>query len=256
VKIQLLPSSVADKPDGPNQYFTSYIVNDRLAVDAGSLGLFQSPQEQSRIKHVLLSHSHIDHLAALPIFVENIYEGSQDCVTIHGSPPVLDCLQKDIFNDRIWPDFIRISREVTPLLKLAALEPFKPLELEGLKITPIPVDHIVPTLGFLIEEEDTAAIIVSDTGPTQKIWEVANATPRLKGVFLEAAFPNSMASLATTAKHLTPTLFAVEARKLKRPATLIAVHIKPRFRDLIVSELLSLGLENLQIGESGKVYRF
>jgi ribonuclease BN (tRNA processing enzyme) len=255
VNIQLLPSSVSTQPGSPNQYLTSFIINDVLAIDAGSLGLFQSPDEQSRVKHVLVSHTHIDHIAALPIFVENVYTGSPDCVTIHGSSPVLDSLRKDIFNHRVWPDFISMSSEKTPFLKLGLLEAYQAITLEGLKITPIPVDHIVPTQGFVIEDKDSAVVIVSDTGPTEKIWDHANATANLKAVFLESAFPNSMSALATTAKHLTPASFAGEARKLRRRAVLIAVHMKARFRDEIVRELRALGLENLEIGEPDKIYR-
>jgi ribonuclease BN (tRNA processing enzyme) len=256
VKIQLLPSSVSGEADRSNQYLTSFIINDVVAIDAGSLGLFGSPHQQSRIKHVLLSHSHIDHIAALPIFLENAYSGSRDCVTIHGSSFVLDCLQKDIFNDRVWPDFIRLSSDDSPILKLATLEAFQGLELEGLRITPVPVDHLVPTLGFVIEDGNSAVVVVSDTGPTDRIWQHASRAPNLKAVFLEAKFPNSMAGMAATAKHLTPALFAREAVKLKRPATLIAVHINARFRDEIVRELRALNLVNLEICDSGKVYLF
>jgi ribonuclease BN (tRNA processing enzyme) len=109
-------------------------------------------------------------------------------------------------------------------------------------------------MSFVIEDSGSAVVIVSDTGPTEKIWEAANRAPKLKAVFLEAAFPNSMSSLAAVAKHLTPALFAREAAKLTRHAAMIAVHIKPGFRDEIVRELLALGLQNLAIGDPGKEY--
>src|SRR5262249_51364855 len=155
----------------------------------------------------------------------------------------------DVFNDRVWPDFFALSLGKAPFLKLAMLEPGKTVELEKLRITPVPVNHVVPTLGFVIEDNAAAVVVVSDTGPTDEIWKYANATPNLKAVFLEATFPNAMMQLADLSKHLTPVQFAAEIRKLKKPAAVIAVHIKARFRDQVIKELENLGISGLQIGQ-------
>ena len=256
MKIELLPSSVSDSANGPSQYLTSYIVNDVVAIDAGSLGIFKSPEDQSRIKHVFLSHSHIDHVATLPLFVDNVYTGTSDCVTVHAGRHVTECLRRDVFNDRVWPDFIGMSEGAAPFFKLSLLEPSIPVVVDGLKVTPVRVDHLVETFGFVIEDQGTTVIVASDTGPTEEIWNYANASPNLKAVFLEAAFPNSLSDVALAAKHLTPALFARESMKLKRPVPLIAVHIKPRYREQIIRELRSLSLAHLEIGAAGKVYRF
>jgi cAMP phosphodiesterase len=188
--------------------------------------------------------------------VENAYEGKRDCMTVHGSPAVLDCLRRDIFNNRVWPDFLSLSTPEAPFLRLATLEAGRPVEIDGLKITPVPVDHVVPTFGFIVEDGKGAVAISSDTGPTEEIWRHANVTADLKAVFLEATFPDSMAPLATVAKHLTPAMFADEVRKLNRPVRVIAVHLKARFHAQMVKELGALGLANLEIGRSGKTYSF
>jgi ribonuclease BN (tRNA processing enzyme) len=256
VKVTLVPSSVSDHGLQQPQFLTSYRINNRLAIDAGSLGLAGTVSEQAAIKHVLLTHTHMDHIASLPIFVENAYEGNSTCVTIHGSEPVLRSLREDVFNDRVWPNMLQLSPPQAPFLKMAVLEAEKTIALEGLRITPIPVDHVVPTFGFLIEEEGAAVLIVGDTGPTEAIWQRANRTPNLKAVFLEATFPNSMAPLADVSKHLTPALFAREIGKLERPVQVVAVHIKARYREQIVGELQKLALSDLQIGAMDKVYAF
>jgi ribonuclease BN (tRNA processing enzyme) len=256
VKITLVPSAVGGHGQALLQYLTSYLINDTVAIDAGSLGVFKTPADQARIRHVLLSHTHIDHIGSLPVLVENAYEGKRDCMTIHGSEAVLDCLRRDVFNDRVWPDFISMSSREAPFLRLATLEAGRPLELEGLRITPVAVNHVVPTLGFIVEDQAAGVVISSDTGPTDELWRRANAVANLKAVFLEATFPESMAQLATVAKHLTPSMFAGEVRKLKRPVPVIAVHIKARFYDQMVDELQALGLPNLEIGRAGKSYTF
>jgi cAMP phosphodiesterase len=259
VKILLIPSSVSEIGHDIHQYLSSYLINDTIAVDAGSLGFFKSAQDQARIKHVLITHTHIDHIASLPSFVENAYEGTPDCVTVYGSEVVLDCLQRDVFNDRVWPDFIGLSRHAmkhAPFLKLVTLEPGRPVVIEGLTFTPVPVDHLVPTLGFIVEDETAAVVIASDTGPTEEIWRRANALPHLKGVFLEACFPNAMDWLAKASKHHTPASWGAEVRKLQKPVPSVVVHIKARFREQVIQELNDLGLPTLQIGQFGTAYRF
>jgi cAMP phosphodiesterase len=258
MRVTLVPSSIALSGEEPSQYLISYLINDSVAIDAGSLGLYGSPQRQAAIKHVLISHTHIDHTATLPIFVENAYEAHSECVTIYGSEDVLDGLSRDMFNNRTWPDFIALSEGEYRLLRLERLEPGQPIEIEGLKVTPIPVNHVVPTFGFLIEDAHSAVVIASDTGPTDLLWQRANEAPALDAVFLEAAFPNAMAGFADLSKHLTPELFGGEIRKLNNPAEVdvIAVHIKARFRDQIIRELNALGLPRLEIGSFGKAYQW
>jgi ribonuclease BN (tRNA processing enzyme) len=255
VKITLLPSSLGTDADCSLQYLTSFLINDTLAIDAGSLGFVRKPGEQARIKHVLLSHSHMDHLASLPILLENVY-GDPTVVTVHASEWVLNCLQSDLFNDRLWPDFIRLSRKGEALLNTAVLNPFVPVHLDGLTITPVPVDHVVPTFGFIVEDGSVAVAISGDTGPTEEIWRRANALPNLKAVFLEVAFPNAMAGLAATAKHHTPRSAADEIRKLRLPVPVFAYHIKARFREQVVKELQELGLPNLMITQADRAYLF
>jgi ribonuclease BN (tRNA processing enzyme) len=255
VKVRLVPASVGEASE-PSQYLTSFVIEDTVAVDAGSLGYLDSIEEQARVKHVFLSHSHIDHIGSLPIFLENIYEAKRDCVTVHGSASVLDSLRRDVFNDRLWPDFIRLSTTEAPFLRLSTLEPFRSIEVEGLRLTPIPVDHVVPTLGFVVESGHAAIVIVSDTGPTQAIWDRANTTPNLKAVFLEATFPNAMASLAQASKHLTPSQFAAEAAKLTSRAAVIAVHLKARFRAELIRELQTQAIPCFEIGRFDRPYQF
>ncbi len=258
MKVTLIPSSMTANGLDQHQYTTTYLINDTLAIDAGTLGFYGSPTDQANILDVLISHTHADHVASLPIFIENAFEGRPVPVTIHGSRDVLHSLQHDIFNGRIWPDFIGMSATTGPLfLKLNELESGQVIELQGLRITPVAVDHLVPTQGFVIDDGVNSIVIASDTGPTEEIWKVAHATTRLRAVFLESAFPNAMTGLAKVSKHLTPAMFGEEARKLDRnDIDLIVVHIKPRYYDVIVEELRALGLPNIKIARFNETYQF
>jgi ribonuclease BN (tRNA processing enzyme) len=255
VKITLIPSSVSAAGE-PRQFLTSVLLNESVVLDAGCIGLYRTPQEQARIRHVLLSHTHIDHLASLPLFLENAYEGRGEGVAVYGSAAVLDCLRHDVFNNRIWPDFIALSRGARSFLKLVPFEPGETVEVDGLRITAVALDHVVPTVGFLVSDGRATVAYVTDTAPTEEIWQHCNAAPALRAVFLEATFPNELAWLADVSKHLTPALFAAEVAKLSRPVRVLAVHLKGRFHDQVVAELQALGLPNVEIACFDAPYTF
>lgn len=235
---------------------SSYLVNETLVVDAGCIGLMGDIDAQARIRSVLISHLHMDHIASLPILIENAFETGRGGPTILGSRHVIDGLKAHIFNDVIWPDLARLSLGPNPFVRFQALEPGAAIDCEGLRVTPIPVDHLVPTLGFILSGEGGSVAIPSDTGPTEAFWQAANAITDLRAVFLEAAFPNDMAWLANVSQHLTPALLAGEVAKLDSKPRIIAVHIKPRYHHEVVAELMALGLPNLEIGVPGKTYDF
>jgi ribonuclease BN (tRNA processing enzyme) len=177
-------------------------------------------------------------------------------VTLHVGEESLESLRHDVFNDRVWPDFIHMSEHGLPFVKVELLEARRPVEVCGLRLTPIPVDHVVPTFGFLVEAPGVTVAIPSDTGPTDEFWRAAGEAVNLKAVFLEASFPEVLGELARVSKHLTPAMFAVEARKLARSVAFIAVHIKPRYFDEVVAELAKIDMADLRIGQPGMTYDF
>ncbi|MCS6851299.1 MAG: 3',5'-cyclic-nucleotide phosphodiesterase [Gemmataceae bacterium] len=256
MNVVLLPSSldlpVADAP----QYLTSFLINECVAIDAGPLGLFRRPQDQQGIRDVFLSHSHIDHLASLPVFLENVHRTAAEPVRIHALEPVLASLQTDIFNDRVWPNLLRLGRADAPLVELRELVPGQAVEVGMLRVTPIPVNHVVPTAGFIIEDPETAVVIATDTGPTEEIWQRANALPHLKAVFLEASFPNQLAWLAEASKHLTPALLEREVGKLHREVPVVVVHVKPQYAAEVIHEIRALSRAQVIIGQAGREYTF
>jgi cAMP phosphodiesterase len=256
VKITLVPSAVSPGDGNRGSFLSTYVIDDVVAIDAGGLGLLGDLSTQFRIRDVFLTHSHIDHIASLPIFLETVFQSSDRCVTIHASVATLESLRRDVFNERIWPDFIGMSENGMDFVKVEVLEPGHQVEVGGLSLSPIAVDHVVPTLGFLVNAPGVTVAIPSDTGPTDLFWRAAAAAADLKGVFLEVSFPNDMAGLAQLSKHLTPSMFAGEIRKLSRAVPVIAVHIKPRFYDKIVAELNALGLPNVRVGNPGETYIF
>jgi cAMP phosphodiesterase len=252
MEVRILASTM----DAPNTayYATAFVINQTVAVDAGPLGLCGVPETQARIRHVFLTHSHADHTATLPIMVENSFDLSQPAVSVHGHPATIEAVRRHIFNDVMWPDFIRLSRPERPFLKLHEIEAEQPVTVEDLTILPVMVNHIVPTFGYIVTDGQSTAIFGGDSGPTERIWEVAHRAQSPRTVFIECSFPNSMPEFACLTGHLTPALLAREQQKMPPMERLIAVHIKQKFREAILRDLADLRMEGLEAGRGGVVY--
>lgn len=249
--VELLPSSV---PASDAQFLVSFLINGTVAIDAGPLGLLADLDRQRRVRHVFLTHEHIDHVATLPIFLENVFEPGPDCVELLAAPDVLDFVQRDIFNGRVWPDFFALSAGTDRFVQRTPVEPGRAIQRAGLSITPLPVSHAVDTLGYVVDDGRTAVAFPSDTGPTDAFWRHLAAAPRLEAVFLEVSFPDSQAALAATTGHHCPATFAAEIRKLDRPVRWIVVHRKPRYADEIARDLAALALPGVELVAPGRVY--
>jgi ribonuclease BN (tRNA processing enzyme) len=256
VNITLLPSSLGLNKEVSMQYLTSFLINESLVLDAGSLGFVMSPEEQVHVNDILISHTHIDHLASLPLFLETVFGLHPNPVTVYASQTVLDSLQTDLFNGRLWPDFLRMSVRGRPFVTVVPLTPLVTVEIAGLRVTPVPVDHLVPTLGFIVEDSQSTVVFSSDTGPTDAIWQLANAKTNLKAIFLEVSFPNAEQPLALLSKHHSSASFGQETQKIQHSVPFYAYHIKPRHVTRVISELQALGLPNVHVAKPGTTYTF
>lgn len=253
MKVEILRSSCGGETT--QQFAISYLVNDHLAIDAGSLGFAWPLERQTQVKDVFISHSHADHIASLPLFIENVYVPGPESPLVFAGPHTQQCLCEDVFNDRVWPDFVSMGTSENAFLEFRTLTPNRVVKRGDLTITPISVNHNVPTLGFLVSEPGSSVLFVSDTGPTDEIWEIAAAQADLKAVFLEASFPNNMQWLADVSHHLTPGQFQQEYGKLGRDdVDFLAVHIKAAFRKQVIDELTALDIPRLIIGSAETPY--
>jgi ribonuclease BN (tRNA processing enzyme) len=237
---------------------TSFLINDTIAVDAGSLGFSLTGEQLARVGHVILTHSHLDHVASLPVAVAEVFPRLKRPIRVYGTPGVLEAVQTHLFNGVIWPDFSHIkmlgSSEMS--VEFVAIEHGVTFEVDGVRFTPVPVNHDVPTVGLVVEAADAAVAFTSDTGRTDEIWAAAGAREKLRAVFVDCSFPDEMEELARQSRHLTPKLVAAEAAKLTRPAQIICVHIKPDTREQVLRQLEGHKASRMAPIEIGKTYTF
>lgn len=256
MRIRLLPSSAGR--ESQLQCLTSFLIDDRVAIDGGSIGFALGPGEIGSVRHIIVTHAHADHTASLPIYVAEAFNVLNDPIIIYGSVEVISALRKHVFNDDVWPDFekIQLSNGSGPTVEFRELRAREKLNIAGIDVTPIPVNHLVPTFGLLVQNETTAVVFTSDTYTTDEIWKAAREAEHLKAVFVDVSFPNEMGELAEVSKHLTPELLAEELKKLGREVEVFAVHIKPTSRNEVIKQIAALTGQPVSIGEIDRVYEW
>ncbi len=251
MKIRLLMPMV--DPKSRLQYTASALIDDHIAIDTGGLSYLGSIEQQRAIEHVLLTHSHIDHVGGLPLFLDNIFEPTADCPTVYAGEATWHSLERHLFNDEIWPDLQRIGGDC-PFYRKQIVDAQRPIEIGGYKITPIPLQHIVPTLGYVIEGEQGSALFAWDTAPFLEFDAIAKSIPNLKLIFLDASFPNEMQWLAEKSQHTTPAQFQRQVKNISADVQIVAVHLKPGYHEQMVSELEALHLPNVEVACRDKIY--
>ncbi|MCE1204434.1 MAG: 3',5'-cyclic-nucleotide phosphodiesterase [Holophagaceae bacterium] len=227
--------------EADGERLTGLLVNGCVAIDAGSITAALTVEEQIRIQHVFLSHSHLDHICTLPFFTKNIFGRTHEAVEIHALPETLDVLRRHLFNDELWPDFSVIPSPNDPTIRYLELEAERTYDVCGLRITPIRVNHLVPCVGYKVDDGKDAFIFTSDTAETDRIWAIANATPNLRFVITEASFPNEQAGLAEASKHLTPAKLGAELKKLHRDVPVRIYHLTPGDKATMLPQIEALG---------------
>ena len=253
MRVHLLPSACGFPSPGP-QFLSSYLVGDAIAIDGGSIGLQADLDLQRRVRHVFLTHAHLDHVASLPLLIENTYEPGQDCVEVLASADVLAALQRDLLNDRAWPDFFALSTADDRFVTATVLEPLVAVERAGCSITPVPVSHGTDTLAMVVDDGRTCVAFAADTGPTDLLWRHLAERANVRAVFLECSFPTALAGLASRCGHLSPASFAAEARRLSPGIRTMVVHRKAAHAATIAAEIAALGLRDVEMVVPGLPY--
>lgn len=233
----------------PRHRTTSFLVNDRLAIDAGAITSALGLEGQRSIEAVLVSHAHIDHIRDLATLADNRCQLGGPPLEIVGTPETLSSLRKHFFNDVIWPDFTRIPAGDGPTVIYRPVAPEASVEVASVKVKPVLVNHTIETAGFIVEGSDGTIAYSGDTGPTERLWELLAETPDLRAVLLEVSFPNAQAKLAESSGHHTPASLAAEVQKLPRHRDLpfLLYHIKPVFQAEVERELARLHLDHLVV---------
>jgi cAMP phosphodiesterase len=240
----------------PGYHSAGFLVNGRLLLESGTAASVLTCEEQSRLTDVCVSHVHLDHIKDLGFLVDNRAGSAAPPLVVSGIAAILDGLRRDVFNDRVWPDFTGIPSRRAPALTYRVLPEGRYSRLGGLAVKPVRVNHPVPATGYVLREPGASLLYSGDTGPTAAIWRAARRLKDLKAVIVECSFPNSMAGVALASGHLTPALLERELERLGRPEVPVYLyHMKPPHLPAIAAELAGLG-RKVEMLVQGRTYTF
>jgi cAMP phosphodiesterase len=238
----------------PGFGMTSLLVNGTVALDAGWVSGALSLREQVKVKDILISHSHLDHTCTLPFLIDNNFSAPGFALRIYAIPEVIASMKNHLFNNHTWPDFTSLPNDLTPVLKLVEVEPEAPFQVNGITIRAVHVSHIVPTTGFILEDKRGAIAFSSDTGPTERFWEMVNGVKKLRAVITETSFPNELQDLANLSGHLTPQTLHRELGKLERDVPVYLYGGKPKHLAKIKKQVAGLKRKNVRFFVQGRTY--
>lgn len=211
--------------------------------------------EQVEIEHALVTHAHLDHTAGLAFLTDTLAMVAPDRrVTVTSIGQVIESLRSHAFNDQLWPDFTMIPSESQAVLGFRRLAEEREAQVGGLWVTPVPVEHTVPTTGFVIHDGETGFVYSGDTGPTERLWRMARQARGLKALIVETAFPNRLDALARISGHLTPNMLRREIDKMPPDIPIWIYHIKPQLFEETAEELANIDPTRIHTLEQGKTY--
>jgi cAMP phosphodiesterase len=193
----------------------------------------------------------------LPFLCENLFGRIDHFLSVHGDRNTIDCLRKDLFNGRLWPDFTTLPAE-SPILQLHEFKSGEPFSVGGLEALAIEMPHLGGSVGFILASETGALAITGDTGPQSSFWETLRPyRDRLRGILIECSFPDRLESLALKSGHLCPRLLRSELDRAPRTDTPVYVYaIKGPSRNETIEEITSWADGDVEILEAGRVLEF
>ncbi|HNZ57930.1 MAG TPA: 3',5'-cyclic-nucleotide phosphodiesterase [Syntrophorhabdaceae bacterium] len=231
---------------------TSYLINDSLLIDAGAVTEFLNDDQLRKIRHILVTHSHLDHIKDLVFIVDELVMMGEFNIDLISVKQILSIISDDLFNNRLWPDFTVIPSKQNAIIKLREIELEKYTEINGITVKPILMTHTVYTVGYVVKEENRGFMLTSDTGPTKRFWEVARQEEGIEFIIADVSFPNRMESLAKLSGHMTMSMLIEHLERYDLGKMPIYInHMKPVFIDEILDELTLTKRDNIKTLQQG-----
>ncbi len=237
---------------------TSFLLDDDILIDAGSGVGELRLDELARIDHILISHSHLDHILGIPLLADSVLKlrlaaagglAALRPIHVHALPETLDAMRQHVFNGVIWPDFTRLPTSAHPVLVFHEIAVGQTLSFAARGgaadrlVHVLPAAHTVPGVGFGVETPAGWWVFTGDTGPNPALWQ-ALADKRIAQLVIETAFGNEEAHLAEISGHLSPQSLAEELRQLDGEVSVYITHPKPGEVPSVLSQIRALNTQH------------
>lgn len=216
---------------------TSFLIDDDILIDAGTGVGDLTLDEMRRIRYIFITHSHLDHIASIPLLADTLFD---DLIgrplVVHALPATIKALKEHIFNWSVWPDFTELPHKTNAVLRLETMSAGSVLDVEGRQIEMISVNHSVPGVGYCVQSEDKVFAFSGDTTSNENFWARLNTYASLDLLIVETAFTEEDIELAKIAFHYCPSLLAADLPKLRHPCPVYLSHLKPGSEQRIIEQ--------------------
>jgi len=233
---------------------TSFLIDKQLLIDCGAVvSKLGSKFILDNLECVLLTHSHFDHIMELPFLLELLLQGRKQPFKVYASADSIRSLYSNIFNYECWPNLFEIAEKENVDIKLAEFANLKQFRIDEYKITPVLVNHTIPTHGFIIDNGVKSFGFTGDTYVTDSFWENCNKKDNLKAVIVDVSYPGHMSDAAEITKHMTTDNLIQELNKLNsKDVKILLSHMKPQLAEEIKAEISGIQSDfNITILEDG-----
>lgn len=216
---------------------TSFLIDNDILIDAGTGVCGLTLREMSNIRHIFITHSHLDHITAIPLLADTLFDSLVgNPIIVHAQETTLEVLRRHIFNGDIWPDFTTLPDITSAVLRLNTMTTGSVTQIQGRTIEMIAVNHVVPGVGYRVESDGRSFAFSGDTTSNENLWTELNRHDNLDLLFIEAAFANKDLELARRAFHYCPELLARDLQQLRHRPTICISHLKPGEESVIMDE--------------------
>lgn len=207
---------------------SAMLIDNDVLIDAGTgIGDLEL-QDAESIRHVFLTHSHLDHIAGLPMLVDCVFDTNFEVpITIYAREETLRAVQEHIFNGVIWPDFSKLPSAERSILRYQVCSPGDTVSIGERDFYAIDVRHSVPSLGYTVQNAGGVFAVSGDTTTNQTLWPVLNACEDLRVLVIEVSFPDEMKELASLAGHYTPKTLTDDLNRLRHRPEIWLTGMKP-----------------------------
>jgi len=219
---------------------TSFLLGDDVLIDAGTGVGDLTLDEMLRIDHIVVTHSHLDHVLAIGLLADSVTRrrraAQRPPIGVHALPETIAALRAHVFNGVIWPDFSRLPDPEHPVLRFHTLAVGDLLSLGRHRLEVLPASHTVPAVGYAVMGGEGAWVFTGDTGPNPALWRRL-AQMRVAQLVIETAFRDDELALAGISRHLYPLLLAEELHQMTHPTEVCITHIKPGEVEAVMAEI-------------------
>lgn len=217
---------------------TSLLIDDDILIDCGTGVGDLSLEDMAKLRHIFITHTHLDHIACLPLLVDTLFSHLQTHpLIVHAQAESMAVIKQHIFNWQIWPDFFELPEKNRPVVQFSQMKPEQIVSVEGREFEMIPVNHTVPTVGYRVSAGGASMAFSGDTTTNDGFWSTLNQHKGLDLLIVECGFGEHERELAGLAKHYCPSTLAADIVKLKHKPRLCITHLKPGDEEQIFSQL-------------------